>query len=118
MYLQLPDGIETESGNSRTHVLKLLRNVYGQKQAGKVWADFLSENLFKIVFKRSKIDECVFYCGNLVFLVFVVDGIFVSLDGTSIDNVIRELQDSKLKLEDQGHPADYVGVKIKKQGDR
>ena len=42
---------------------------------------------------------------------------FSSLDGTSIDNVIRELQDSKLKLEDQGHPADYVRVNIKKQGD-
>ena len=36
IYLQLPDGIETESGNSRTHVPKLLRNVYGQKQARKV----------------------------------------------------------------------------------
>ena len=98
-------------------MLKLLRNVYGQKQSGKVWADFLSENLFKIGFERSKIDECVFYRGNLVFLVYVDDGIFVSLDATSIDNVIRELQDYKLNLEDQGHPADYVGVNIKKQGD-
>ena len=44
IYLQLPDGIETDSGNSRTHMLKLLQKVYGQKQAGKVWADFLSEN--------------------------------------------------------------------------
>ena len=117
MYLQLPDGIETETGNSKTHVLKLLRNVYGQKQAGKVWADFLSENLFKIGFERSKIDECVFYRGNLVFLVYVDDGIFVSLDGTSIDGAIKELMGSKLKLEDQGHPADYVGVNIKKQED-
>ena len=75
MYLQLPDGIETESGNSRTHVLKLLQNMYGQKQAGKVWADFRSENLFKIGFERSKIDECMFYRGNLVFLVYVDDGI-------------------------------------------
>ena len=65
MYLQLPGGIETETGNSKTHVLKLLRNVYGQKRAGKVWADFLSENLFKIGFERSKIDECVFYRGSL-----------------------------------------------------
>ena len=91
--------------------------MYGQKQAGKVWADFLSENLFKIGFERSKIYECVFYRGNLVFLVYDDDGIFFSLDRTSIDNVIRELQDSKLKIEDQGHPADYVGVNIKKQGD-
>ena len=114
MYLQLPDGIETESGNSRTHMLKLLQKVYGQKQAGKVWTDFLSKNLFKIGFKRRNIDECVFYRGNLVFLVYIDDGIFVSLDGTSIYNVIRELQNSKLKPEDQGHPADYVGVNIKK----
>ena len=91
--------------------------MYDQKQAGKVWADFLSENLFKIGFETSKIDECVFYCGNLVFLVYVDDGIFVSLDSTPINNVIRELQDSKLKLEYQGHLTDYVGVKIKKQGD-
>ena len=51
-----------------------------------------------------------------MFLVYVDDGIFVYLDGTSIGNVIKELQDSKLKLEDQGHPADYVGVNIKKKG--
>ena len=116
MYLQLPDGIETESGNSRTHVLKLLRNVYGQKQAGKVWADFLSENLFKIGFKRIKIDECMFYRGNIVFLVYVDDGIVVSFDGTSIGSVTKELKESKLKLEDQWHPAEYVGLNIKKQG--
>ena len=106
MYLQLPNGIETETGNSKTHVLKLLHNVYGQKQAGKVWDDFLSENIFKIGFERSKIDECVFYRGSLVFLVHVDDGIFVSFDGTSIDNVIKELMDTNLKLEYQGHPAD------------
>ena len=31
--------------------------------------------------------------------------------------MIKELKYSKLKLEDQGHPADYEGVNIKKQGD-
>ena len=117
MYLQLPDGIETESGNIRTHVLKILRNVYGQKQSGKVWDNFLSENLFNIGFEWSKIDMCVFYRVNLVFLVYVDDGMFFSLDGTSIHDVIKELNDSKLKLEDQGHPTDDVGVNIKKQGD-
>ena len=60
----------------------------------------------------------MFYCSNLVLLVYVDDGIFFSLDGTSIHSVIKELKDSKLKLEDQGHPADYVGVNKKKQGNR
>ena len=93
MYLQLPDGIDNESDNSRTHVLKILRNVYDQKQAGKVWADFLSENLFKIGFERINIDGCVFSRGNLVFLVYADDGIFVSLDGTPIGSTVKELMD-------------------------
>ena len=54
MYLQLPDRIETESSSSRTHVVKLLRNVYGQKQAGKVWDDFLFDN-FSIFYSRGAI---------------------------------------------------------------
>ena len=117
IYLQLPDGIDTESGNSRTYVIKLLKKLYGHKQAGKVWDDFLYDNLFKIGFKRRNINECMFYRGNLVFPLYIDDGIFVSLDGTSIDNPIKELMGSNIKLEDQGHPVDYVGVNIKKQGD-
>ena len=117
MYLQLPDGIETESGNIRTHVLKLLQNVYVQKQTGKVWADFLSESLFNIGFEGSHIDECVSYRGNLAFLVYIDYGIFDSLDGTSIGSVIKELKYPKIKLEEQGHPDDYVGVNTKKQGE-
>ena len=72
-------------------MLKLLRNVYSQNQSGKVLDDFLSENIFKIGFERINIDECMFYCDNLVFLVYVDDSIFVSLDGTSIDSAIKEL---------------------------
>ena len=50
----------------------------------------------------------------MVFLLYVDDGIFVSLDGSDIDETIRELQHENLKIEDQGHPADYIGVNINK----
>ena len=90
--------------------------MYGHKQVGKVYSNFLSENLSKIRFDRSNIDKCVFYRGNLVFLVYVFDGIFVSLDRTSIDSAIKELMDSEFKLEGQGHYSDYVGVNANNQG--
>jgi len=35
-YMELPQGIQTKTGNSKDHVLKLLKNIYGQKQAGRV----------------------------------------------------------------------------------
>jgi hypothetical protein len=34
IYMELPQGIKTMTGNSKDHMLKLLKNIYGQKQAG------------------------------------------------------------------------------------
>eukprot|EP00957_Ditylum_brightwellii_P133588 10185446-Ditylum_brightwellii.AAC.1 len=36
------------AGSRGTHVLKLLKNVYGQKQAGRVWYNHLKDGLEKI----------------------------------------------------------------------
>jgi hypothetical protein len=37
MYMELPDGFLLKEGNQKDHVLKLLANLYGQKQTGRVW---------------------------------------------------------------------------------
>jgi hypothetical protein len=37
MYMELPTGIHTKHGNSKDHLLKLLANIYVQKQADRVW---------------------------------------------------------------------------------
>ena len=34
MNMELPQGIDTKHGNSKDHVMRLLQNIYGQKQAG------------------------------------------------------------------------------------
>ncbi len=34
IYMELPQGIQTKHGNSKDHVLKLEKNIYGLKQAG------------------------------------------------------------------------------------
>jgi hypothetical protein len=114
IYMELPQGIETASGNSKDHVLKLLKNIYGQKQAGRVWNKYLVDKLTSINFRQSLIDDCVFYRGDIIFMVYVDDGIFIGSDDSQLKGVIKELQDLNLKIEDQGHPADYVGVNIRK----
>jgi hypothetical protein len=57
------------------YVLKLIKNLFGQKQAGKVWYDHLKERLTKLGFTQSKFDECVFYYGKTIFLVYTDDTI-------------------------------------------
>ncbi len=60
IYMELPQGIQTKHGNSKEHVLKLEKNIYGQKQAGHVWNSFLVDKLTTIGFIMSLIDDCVF----------------------------------------------------------
>jgi hypothetical protein len=42
-------------------VLKLLKNVYGQKHAGRMWSQHLSQRVHTLGFKPSQIDVCVYH---------------------------------------------------------
>ena len=46
-------------------------------------------------------------------MVYVDDGIFLGNDDSKLQDAIKEIQDSGLNIEYQGHPPDYVGVNIK-----
>jgi hypothetical protein len=45
MYMELPTGIHTKHGNSKDHILKLLANIYRQKQANRMWKSYLATKL-------------------------------------------------------------------------
>jgi hypothetical protein len=117
MYMELPPGIETKHGNSKDYVLKLLANLYGQKQAGRVWNQYMVDKLREVGFQQSLIDECVFYRDDVIFIVYVDDGFFFGSDDDTLTIIIKRLRDSGLNIKDQGHPADYVRVNIKKTRD-
>ncbi len=117
IYMELPQGIQTKNGNSRDHVLKLLRNIYGQKQAGRVWNSFLVEKLTSLGYTALLIDDCVFFRGSIIFMVYVDDGIFLGNNDAQLQQAIKAIQGLGLNIKDQGHPADYVGVSIKKLQD-
>jgi hypothetical protein len=60
------------------------------------------------------IDDCIFFRGDIIFMVYVDNGIFLGSNNSQLQEVIKEIQNLGLNIEDQGHPADYVGVNIKK----
>jgi hypothetical protein len=67
-----------------------------------------------IGFTPSLIDDCDFFCDDIIFMVYVDNGIFLGTDDLKLQDAIKEIQDIGLNIEVQGHPADYVGVNIKK----
>eukprot|EP00978_Attheya_sp_CCMP212_P035604 scaffold155678_cov30-Attheya_sp.AAC.2 len=60
MYMEIPRGFQLPAGeNSKDYALKLRRNLYGAKQASRVWAQYLTKGLIARGSVQSKIDECV-----------------------------------------------------------
>jgi len=119
LYMKLPAGFTVEGKRiteeeKKEYVLKLLKNLYGQKQAGRVWYQHLRKNLIKIGFTPSEFDECVFYYGKTIFIVYTDDTILLGPDKKEIEEIYKKL-DATFKIEDQGNLSDYLGIKIERK---
>jgi Reverse transcriptase (RNA-dependent DNA polymerase) len=116
LYMEIPFGFEFE-GNRETHVLKLKKNLYGQKQAGRVWNLHLHKGLTeKLGFTQSAVDPCVYFRGTTVLMIYVDDGILTSPNAAELDQIISELGEH-FKVTDEGEIDDYLGVKAERQSD-
>ena len=116
LYKRIPKGFTIQGVTRETHVLKLLQNLYGQKQAGRVWNQHLHQILLELGWTQSKADDCVYYKDGVLFCVYVDDGIFFSPSKDKVDQCIKELQ-TRFNISVEGDVSDYVGVNIEKQED-
>jgi hypothetical protein len=78
MYMEVPKGFEVEGPGD--YVLKIHKNIYGQKQAGRVWNQHLVNKLKKVGFIQSKSDECVFIKGRNLYVLYTDDSILTGPD--------------------------------------
>lgn len=54
--------------DGRNKVCRLNQSIYGLKQAGKQWNIKLDEPLSKFGIKKSKLDPCIYYTGDIEIL--------------------------------------------------
>ena len=115
-YLEIPAGI-TSLGDPKTNVLKIIQNIYGSRNAGRVWNKFMTRKLVDdLRFRQSDVDECLFFKGNCVVLIYVDDVILMGPDEREIDQLVKKMSDS-FKISDEGTLADYLGVKMRYDAD-
>jgi hypothetical protein len=81
---------------------------------GRIWSEYHADKLSLIGFKASLINDCVFYQDDIIFMAYVNDGIFLGKEDTQLKKVICKIQETELNINNQGHPADYVSINIKK----
>ncbi len=118
MYMEIPRGFKFK-GSRKTHCLLMKKNIYGQKQAGRMWNNFLREGLEARGFQRSKVDMCLYYRGKVSLLIYTDDGIFIGPTQGDIDAAYADLTSpapghKAFKMTDKGDLSDYLGVKVER----
>jgi Reverse transcriptase (RNA-dependent DNA polymerase) len=97
-------------------VYKLLRNLYGLKDAGKTWYDHLDQGLLKRGWTKSEIDGCLYTKRGIILVVYVDDAILISPYKTLIQKEIKSLQE-EYDLTDDGELQDYLGIRFERRSD-
>ncbi|KAI2493484.1 hypothetical protein MHU86_21065 [Fragilaria crotonensis] len=116
LYMAIPKGFEVQD-DGQDYVLKLKKNLFGQKQAGRVWNQHLVNKLKEVEFIPSEIDECLFYKGKSVFVLYTDDSILAGPDPQELDDIIQEMKAVELNLTVEGDISDFLGVQIDRIND-
>ena len=114
LYMWLPQGYRCDRVSRKMHALKSVCNVYGQKQAGRVWNKYMNQGMKEIGFTPSSFDPCLYYRGSIIFLVYINDCIIFGPDSSSIDTVVEDLQacSHRFTIDNQGDIGDFLVIQV------
>ena len=69
----------------------------------------------EVGFTQSEHDDCLFYRGNAVYLLYTDDSILMGPDDAELDQIVLDIAKSGLDItEEEGGIDDFLGVNITK----
>jgi hypothetical protein len=114
IYMDQPDGFVVK-GEERK-VCKLLKSLYGLKQASKQWHEKFDRTLTSVGFVINEADKCVYYChggGKGVILCLYVDDILIF--GINMKVIMRSSISSKcFDMKDLGEADVILNITLNK----
>jgi hypothetical protein len=113
IYMTQPDGFVVKGQEDK--VCKLVKSLYGLKQATKQWHEKFNVTLISAVFSVNEPDRCVYYRhggGQGVILCLYVDDILIF--GTSLDviNEVKTFLCQSFDIKDMGEADVILNIKL------
>jgi hypothetical protein len=117
LYMKVPGGYTLDGvDDPRAYVLKIKKNIYGGKDSGRTWFQYLRKKLLKLGFSQSEFDECVFFKGRMLYVLYTDDSIIAGPDQKEIDRTVKLMQ-TELDITIEGTLTDFLGVNIDRRKD-
>ena len=110
----IPDLPSYQSRSSS--VYKLIKNLYGLKDAGRTWNDYLHQGLLRRGWHPSSIDPCLYTKQNIALVIYVDDACLLSPNKSLISKEILSLQ-QEFHLTSEGALKDYLGTRFTRNTD-
>ncbi|KAK1412979.1 hypothetical protein QVD17_34637 [Tagetes erecta] len=114
VYMTLPQGYYN---TGETKVCKLVKSLYGLKQASRQWNEKLTATLTEIGFEQSKNDYSLFtkkHNKSLCILLVYVDDIIITGDNDIDLKAVKAQIMSKFKIKDLGELKYFLGIEVLK----
>ena len=113
-YMKIPKVIELQSDTN--WVLKAKKNIYGQRQIGRVWNELLVGKITSssVRFRQSNIDECVLYQGKSIYILYTDYSILEGSDEEELMQIVSDIKDYGLDITEKEYIEDFLGVNIYK----
>lgn len=109
IFMSPPPGVDIPPGK----VFKILKSLYGLKQAARDWNQLCVQKLKKLGFTQSEVDPCLLVHDRkgIMILTWVDD---IPIASSSLDNInwFKEEFGKVFKIKDLGEPDKIVGIKI------
>ena len=109
IFMQLPTHTTIQGMDPNKHLLKLQKNLYGQKDGQVTWHEHIKTGLLSRGFHQSKVDPCLFIKGTVLLVLYVDDATLFSPNSMAISREIMSLKQS-FDLTDEGDLQDYLGT--------
>jgi Reverse transcriptase (RNA-dependent DNA polymerase) len=92
LYIDVPKGCNIGVHDTSKWALQVLQNIYGQKQAGKVWHDYLIQRLTNdLKFTQCIMDPCILWRGKGILIIYTDDTIITGPNEKEIDEAIADI---------------------------
>jgi hypothetical protein len=115
IYMEYPPGYEGEPGTC----LRLLKGLYGLKQAARIWNKVLTQVLRKAGLEICKTEPGILYHPTkLCFVCLHVDDIIVATDDEKLRATIVQLLKDNFLVKELGKLTQFVGIEIIRMKDR
>ena len=118
IYMEQPDGFVVDGQEGK--VCKLLKSLYGLRQAPKQWHEKFERTLTSTGFVANEADKCVYYRhggGEGVILCLYVDDILIFGTNLKVIQEVKDFLNQNFEMKDLGVADVILNIKLLRGGD-